>query len=264
MAIRVPVTGDLYNRFDVRWRSVTPYFEESGIVIYHSDAARVLPLLEPVDLLLTDPNYGLGEARGKNRSRGTPKGRQTTGIPNVAARDYGVLDWDDEPAPHWLLEWARSIAREQIIFGGNYFDLPPARCWLVWDKDNGETDFADCELAWTNLDRAVRKITYRWNGMMQEPGCPKEMRVHPTQKPEAVMRWALSLAPEARTVLDPFMGSGTTLVACKRLGRSCIGIEREERYCEMAAERLRQGALPLSEEPPVVGGRSFWEESESA
>jgi DNA modification methylase len=135
------------------------------------------------------------------------------------------------------------LARHSIIFGGNYFDLPPARCWLVWDKDNGATDFADCELAWTNLDKAVRRLTYRWQGMLQQPGAPREQREHPTQKPEAVMRWALSHVPAAQTILDPFAGSGTTLVAAKRLGRKAIGIELSRAYCDVIVERLRQGSL---------------------
>jgi DNA modification methylase len=105
-------------------------------------------------------------------------------------------------------------------------------------------DFADCELAWTNLDKAVRRITYRWNGMLQEPGYPKEFRQHPTQKPEAVMSWAMGQAPSTvRTVMDPFAGSGTTLVVAKRLGLKAVGIEREEAYCEVAAHRLSQGSL---------------------
>ncbi len=121
----------------------------------------------------------------------------------------------------------------------------------MWDKDNGACDFADCELIWTNFDKAVRRLRYRWNGMLQEPGCARDFRQHPTQKPEAVMRWALLQAPETvKTVLDPFMGSGTTLVACKRLGRSCVGIEREERYCEIAARRLSQGALSAMFDAP--------------
>lgn len=216
-----------------------PYFEDAGITIYHADCMEVLSEFMDgrsirFDLLLTDPPYGIGEAAGKNASRG-----------NIAvAQDYGDADWDDTPA-HQELALARKICRDQIIFGGNYYDLPPASCWLVWDKDNGGNDFADCELAWTNLKKAVRKITYRWNGMLQQPGRPKEKRVHPTQKPEAVMVWALQHAQNVRTVLDPFMGSGTTLVAAKRLGKAATGIEREERYCEIAAKRLAQGALPM-------------------
>jgi DNA modification methylase len=140
----------------------------------------------------------------------------------------------------------RAKATHQIIFGGNYLELPPATCWLVWGKDNGENDFADCELAWTNLPRAVRRKRHRWAGMLQEDMAHKEPRVHPTQKPLAVMAWALSLAPaDAVTVLDPFMGSGTTLVAARNAGKQAIGIEREERFCEEAVRRLSQGMLAL-------------------
>jgi DNA modification methylase len=210
---------------------MTPYYEEAGIVIYHGDCRDWMP---PCDLLLTDPPYGIGEARGKNVSRSNA----------ATARNYGVAAWDDSVSPE-AVALAVSVCRWQIVFGGNYYDLPPSSCWLVWDKDN-TGDFADCELAWTNLKKAVRKLRYRWNGMLQEPGCPRTIREHPTQKPEAVMRWALMQAPpDVRTVLDPFMGSGTTLVAAKRLGRKAIGIELEEKYCEIAAKRLAQGALDL-------------------
>lgn len=219
---------------------MTPFYEQDGIVIYHGDCRVVLPTLSAFDLLMTDPPYGIGESHGRNKTRGKAAG----GL--AWSRDYGDSDWDDAPPAQWLIDQARSLAKWQIVFGGNYFALPPEKCWLVWDKDNGATDFADCELAWTNLDKAVRRIVYRWNGMLQEPGTRKEERHHPTQKPEAVIRWALSHAPsDVKTVLDPWMGSGTTLVACKRLGLACVGIEREERYCEIAAKRLSQGALPL-------------------
>ena len=218
-----------------------PYYEQDGVSIFHCDCMDYLAQFmdtrqvgRAFDLLLTDPPYGIGEAAGKNASRGDI----------AVAQDYGDSDWDDKPHTQGLA-LARTICRDQIIFGGNYYDLPPASCWLVWDKDNGGNDFADCELAWTNLKKAVRKITYRWNGMLQQPGRQKEKRVHPTQKPEAVMVWALQHAQNVRTVLDPFMGSGTTLVAAKRLGKSATGIEREERYCEIAAKRLAQGALPM-------------------
>jgi len=121
------------------------------------------------------------------------------------------------------------------------------RGWLVWDKDNGDNGYADCELAWTNLDIAVRKFRWRWMGMLQEQmGDKKEVRTHPTQKPLALMSWCLSLAgDDAKTVLDPFAGSGTTGRACKDLGRKCVMIEREERYCEIAARRMGQEVLPL-------------------
>lgn len=230
-----------------------PYYEQSGVTIYHGRALSVLDeeydglRAQQFDLLLTDPPYGIGEAAKNHLSRGKPFGSKgaSTRKEKVFATDYGHADWDNSTADE-AIAVARRLSRWHIIFGGNYYDLPPARCWLVWDKDNGKSDFADCELAWTNLDQAVRKLTYRWNGMLQEPGVPKEFREHPTQKPEAVIRWALMQAPgDVDTVLDPFMGSGTTLVAAKRLGRHAVGIERDERYCEIAARRLQQEALPL-------------------
>lgn len=229
-----------------------PYYEQDGITIYHGDCLDVLGHdvamrtgAATFDLLLTDPPYGIREAAGKNKTRvaATSFGGKRTRTPPAQPTDYGQATWDDKPA-HEGVAVARSLCRWQIIFGGNYYDLPPTSCWLVWDKENGATDFADCELAWTNLKKAVRKLTYRWNGMLQEPGVPRERREHPTQKPEAVIRWALMQAPETcLRVLDPFIGSGTTLVAAKRLGRQATGIELNERYCEIAARRLQQGAL---------------------
>lgn len=227
-----------------------PYYEADGVTIYHGDNRELLCEWEGLrtqtfDLLLTDPPYGLGQGRTrcghdvKVRKSGFDVGRTPSPTTN-----YGVdEDWDDVRADETVAR-ARALCRYSIIFGGNYYDLPPARCWLIWDKENGDTDFADCEMAWTNLDRAVRRLTYRWNGMLQQPGRPKEPRIHPAQKPEAVIAWALGLAPiTTKTVFDPFMGTGTTLVAAKRLGKSAIGIEQHERYCEIAATRLAQGAL---------------------
>ncbi len=222
-----------------------PYYEHAGITIYHGDCRDVLEEWEGLrtqsfDLLLTDPPYGIGVARVHRI--GAVKKVQTKGWRRVPdSPEFPISDWDDEPV-HDAIPRLRTICRAQIIFGGNYYHLPPSRCWLVWDKDN-TGNFADCELAWTNLDQAVRMFTYRWNGMLQEPGCPREYRQHPTQKPEPVIRWALMQVPKARTVLDPFMGSGTTLVAAKRLGKQATGIEREERYCEIASQRLQQEAL---------------------
>ena len=138
-----------------------------------------------------------------------------------------------------------AMATWSIIWGGNYFGLPGTSGWLVWDKENGKNDFADCELAWTNLDAAVRLFRYRWNGMLQKhAGRRKEVRVHPTQKPLPLMAWCLMRAPDdVATVLDPYMGSGTTLRAAKDHGIKAVGIDKDENYCAMAAERLRQEVL---------------------
>lgn len=213
-----------------------PYFDEGGITIYHGDNREILPRLSPVDLVLTDPPYGINEAAGKNKSR----------TKLAAAKDYGNEDWDAAPPADWVFGLLREVSRKQIVWGGNYFGLPRSSCWLVWDKDNGENDFADCELAWTNLDKAVRLLKWRWAGMLQEDMKNKEVRVHPTQKPLAVMRWSIIQAGnDVSTILDPFMGSGTTLRAAKDLGRKAIGIERSEQYCEEAAKRMGQEVLAL-------------------
>jgi len=207
-----------------------PYYEHAGITIFHGRCEDILPGLPPVDLVLTDPPYGIGEAAGKNKSRGKL----------AVSKDYGDEAWDNAPPDAALIDLARSKGRYQIIFGGNYFHLPPSPCWLVWDKVNGETDFADCELAWTNLPKAVRMMSWQWHGMLRQNNEP---RFHPTQKPLGVMAWAISQAPECASLGDPFMGSGTSLVAAKNRGMTAWGIEQSERYCEIAAKRLSQEVL---------------------
>jgi len=233
---------------------VKPYYDHAGIQIFHADCRDILPTIPPgsVDLVLTDPPYGIGAARSAFRGQGVK--RHMTGLvagKAIPKRDYGDSEWDDVPADPAIIGRLLRCSDWQIIFGGNYFDLGPARCYLVWDKLRGETDYADAELAWTNLDKAVRVIRWRWNGFLQEhAGRAKEERFHPTQKPLQVVTWAIHQAPPTVvTILDPFMGSGTTLLAAKQLGRRAIGIEIEERYCEIAAKRLSQEILPL--EPPA-------------
>ena len=212
--------------------------------LWHGDCREVLPLLPDCDLILTDPPYGIGEAAGKNKSRNQL----------AKATDYGDDAWDNEPIPDWVLSLMLTKAKHQIIFGGNYYRLPPTSCVLVWDKDNSG-DFADAELAWTNLQKAVRLKKWRWNGMLQENMAKKETRYHPTQKPVAVMEWALSHAPESvMTVCDPFMGSGTTGVACARMGLQFVGIERERKYFDIACRRIEQAyAQPRLFEDAKVG-----------
>lgn len=195
--------------------------------LYLGDCREILPTLDKVDAVVTDPPYGIGEAAGKNASRGKL----------AVAKNYGYDHWDDTPVSDELIDKIREAAKWSVIFGGNYYSLPPSSCWLVWDKENGDNDFADCELAWTNLPKAVRRIKYMWNGMIR---ANREARGdHPTQKPIGVMSWAINHIPEPnQTILDPFMGSGTTGVACANLGRKFIGIEIEKRYFDIACERI--------------------------
>ena len=143
-----------------------------------------------------------------------------------------------------LLNLAISRCPYQVIWGGNYFDLGPSRCCLVWDKLRGNTDYADAEIAWTNFNGAAG-IRWRWNGFLQQnSGNDKEERWHPTQKPLSVMAWAINQAPNTPlSILDPWLGSGTSLVAAKAAGMAGIGIEIEEKYCEIAAKRLSQEVL---------------------
>lgn len=207
-----------------------PFYADEWVTIYHGDSREIMPHLKPFDLLLTDPPYGIGEAGGKNKSRSCM----------AKSKDYGVKSWDDQPVEEWVMHLARRLCEKQIIFGGNYYDLPPTKCWLVWDKENGENDFADCELAWTNMEKPVRRKLHRWHGMLRKGN---ESRHHPTQKPLEVMAWALKQAGEVQTVLDPWMGSGTTLRACKDAHVHCVGIEREREYCEIAVDRMAQTTM---------------------
>jgi DNA modification methylase len=213
---------------------VKPYYQDGSVTLYHGDCRQILPNLSRFDLLLTDPPYGID---ADNRKRVLSRSNA------AAAKDYGESQWDKEPVPMWLMELARSMADKQIIFGGNYYALPPCKGPLVWDKEN-TGDFADGEMAWNNLGCALRIKRHLWNGMLRKGG---EQRQHPTQKPLEVIQWALQLAGDVQTVLDPWAGSGTTGRAAKDLGKTCVLIERDERYCEIAAKRMQQEVLGLEE-----------------
>jgi site-specific DNA-methyltransferase (adenine-specific)/modification methylase len=210
-------------------------------VLYLGDCAEVLPLIGKVDAVITDPPYGIGESskKVKSRQRGGRLGSLLgyKGKAMADQKDYGEFDWDQSPPPAELIDQLRAMSDWQAFFGGNYFHLPPSPCWLVWDKLNGKNDFADCELAWTNWPKAVRRLQWMWNGMLRQGN---EERFHPTQKPLEVMKWEIELCPKAETVLDAFMGSGTTGVAAIQLGRKFIGIEREPKYFEIACKRIEQ------------------------
>jgi site-specific DNA-methyltransferase (adenine-specific)/modification methylase len=198
--------------------------EIGNATLYLGDCMDILPTLDKVDAVITDPPYGINENSKKVASRKKL----------AAPKDYGDFDWDKAPPPDALIELIRTKGQHQAFFGGNYFTLPPTSCWLVWDKLNSG-DFADCELAWTNWPKAVRRLQWRWNGMIRQGN---EERYHPTQKPLEVMKWVIELCPKSETILDPFMGSGTTGVAAVQMGRKFIGIEREPKYFDIACKRI--------------------------
>ena len=182
-------------------------------VLYLGDCREILPTLEgQYAAICTDPPYGIGITKSNRLA---------------VSRGMGGKDWDDTPA-----DLSAFPDLPSIIWGGNYFDLPPTRAPLVWDKNNSGRDFADFEMAWTNLDMVARRIVFR--PMNMDGG-----KLHRTQKPIAVMEWCLGFLPDASTILDPFMGSGTTGVACVREGRSFIGIEIDEGYFNIACKRIR-------------------------
>lgn len=186
-------------------------------VLYCGDCAPLLEVIGRDSILITDPPYGLGV--------------KLSGGSWGATKDHkNVLAWD-EFAPQTIVQ--RLIERHEtaVIWGGNYFALPPSRGWLIWDKANAVPTAADCEMAWTSLDKNTKR--YR------APVEPHNYG-HPTQKPLGLMAWCIEQIGGDKTVFDPFMGSGTTGVAAIQLGRKFIGIERDERYFDIAVKRIEQ------------------------
>jgi DNA modification methylase len=199
------------------------------------DCLQVMPLLGKVDAVVTDPPYGIGITKSNRLA---------------TSRGMGGKSWDSVPAD---IEPIMARGVQTIIWGGNYFDLPATRAPLVWDKNNAGRDFADFEMAWTNLDMVARRFVFR--PMNMDGG-----KEHPTQKPVALMEWCLGFLPDAKTILDPFMGSGTTLVACQRMGRHGIGIELDPDYFAIACKRVDEAArqpdllIPETRAKPVQEG----------
>lgn len=199
---------------------MTPYYSHAGITIYHGDCREILPQLPKGDLVLTDPPYGLNLSHDLWRYQ---RGK----IERSA--------WDSMPFEE--IETVLRFGETQIIWGGNYYPLPMSRGWLSWFKPDAVPSMSQFELAWTSLSMVTRQFTYSIAATNGE-------RVgHPTQKPIALMKWCLNFAPDAKTVTDPFCGSGSVLVAAKARGMEAIGIEIEERYAEIAAKRLSQEVL---------------------
>ena len=187
--------------------------------LYLGDCRDILPTLGKVDAVVTDPPYGINYAANPIVGKGKK------------ASNHERKEWDSD-VPDMVGVIAASD--KHIIWGGNYYHLPPVRGWLSWHKPDAPPSMGNFELAWTSIDRTTRQLSVT----IAETN--PERIGHPTQKPLRLMKWCIGFLPDAQTILDPFMGSGTTGVAAVQMGRKFIGIEREERYFEIACKRIEQ------------------------
>lgn len=218
---------------------MTPYYQDNAVTIYHGDCREIVPTLGRFDLLLTDPPYGILNLQGKGSTMAVRKSPRQSGSGKLKNRilNQSNVTWDIAPEPDFL-RLLLSLSGRAIIWGGNYFDLPPWRCVLVWDKEQPWENFSQVEIAWTNLDKPA--ALYTESTVRGTVG-----KEHPTQKPLTLMSWCIGLAGDAQSILDPFAGSCTTGRAAKDLGRKAVLIEQEERYCEIGARRMAQEVLAL-------------------
>lgn len=212
-------------------------------IVYNEDCLETMKRMpdKSIDLVLTDPPYGINA----HKKRG-----DTGKNSHIKQKDYKGGEWDISIPQKEIFDEIFRISKRAIIFGGNYFidNLYNTSSFIVWDKVNGDNLYADCELAWTNFPSAVRKYEFRWHGFLQQDMANKEERHHPTQKPVELFKMILrdyALKNDYKTIYDPFMGSGTTAIACKSLGLDYIGSELDKDYFEIINKRLQsvQGSL---------------------
>ena len=188
------------------------------------------------DLAIVDPPYGINESGQTNKTRGKL----------AKSKDYGSKNWDKySPNIEYFTELKR-VSKNQIIWGANHFinKVPfGSSCWIVWDKDNGATDFADAELAYTSFKTAVRVYKFKWQGMLQQDMKNKEVRIHPTQKPRQLYNWILdNYAKEGDKILDTHLGSGSIALACHERGFELTACELDKEYYLSAWRRIEQHA----------------------
>jgi site-specific DNA-methyltransferase (adenine-specific) len=195
------------------------------------------------DLAIVDPPYGIGESGKTNKTRGR----------RAAAKEYKSFAGDDLKAPDSdYFDELQRISKNQIIWGANHFiDAMPfmcnAPCWIVWDKENGATDFADCELAWTSFKTAVRRFRFQWQGMLQGDMKNKELRIHPTQKPVKLYEWLLAnYAKQGDKILDTHLGSGSSAIAAHYGGFDFVGCELDTDYFNAASKRFEQATAQMA------------------
>jgi len=205
------------------------------INIYNIDCMTALKEMQDnqFDLAIVDPPYGIGMGKKHFKTKSS----------KTKPTNYKNKNWDNDiPTKEYFKELKR-VSKNQIIWGGNYFveNLKNSSCWVVWDKDNGESLHSDCELAWTNFTTGVRKIKWLWHGMRQQNMKEKQKRIHPTEKPVKLYEWLLmNYAKEGDKILDTHLGSGSIAIACHNLGFDLEGYELDKEYFDGAKKRLEQ------------------------
>ena len=214
----------------------------NNINIHLGDSLEALKKMpdNAYDLAIVDPPYGIDVT---NQSQGKGGG--------VARKiDYIKKDWDKSAPNKYYFEELMRVSVNQVIWGANHFisRIPyDSSCWVIWDKDNGATDFADCELAWTSFNTAARKLKWKWSGMLQQDMKNKETRIHPTQKPVKLYEWLLdNYAKEGDTILDTHLGSGSIALACHNRGYNLDAYEIDTDYYMSATNRLKQHQQQLT------------------
>ena len=214
------------------------YISDKGVrsVVYLMDCMEGLKQIPDkyFELAIVDPPYGIGEDGSKNHSRSKA----------AVAKNYKAFAGNDTQAPAKIcFDSLISKTKNQIIWGANHFisKIPyDSSCWIVWNKLNGESDFADCELAWCSFDTAVRRFDFRWAGMLQGNMKNKEDRIHPTQKPVALYEWLIkNYAKENDKILDTHLGSGSSRIACQKAGLEFVGFELDEDYFNASVKRFK-------------------------
>lgn len=232
-----------------------------GVTLYLGDCREILPALPKVDAVVTDPPYGISYETYKPSRTSRPYTKASDVPRRAVTKDhrFARIVGDDKPFdPSTLLSFADNL----VLWGANHYAnrLPASMCWFSWDKKCGkaaDSSIGDCELAWTRglPYETVRCFRHMWAGFQRDSEVGG-VRLHPTQKPIALLKWCLEFYPDARTILDPYMGSGTTGVAAVKLGRQFIGIEIEERYftiaCRRIEEALKQPDLFIEKPKPVA------------
>ena len=221
------------------------------IELLNIDCMEYMATLEDnaFDLAIVDPPYGINESGGKNNRRGSKASKKRISKKNPNGKGIPATfmiekEWDKSPPSNEYFNELQRVSINQIVWGANHFieNIPlNSSCWIVWDKVNGSSDFADCELALTSFKTSVRKFVFRWAGMLQGDMKNKEIRIHPTQKPVKLYDWLLAnYANKEQKILDTHLGSGSSAIAAHYFGVDFVGCELDTDYFNAAQKRFEE------------------------